>query len=118
LRDMVIAGVHALLVVRGDQVSGLVTAYDIQGERPLRLLLAPSHRRLYEIEVGHIMTPWDRVPKVEWSFVRAATIHDINSVFESTSATHVVVVENVEDDEPFVRALISRRRLNRQLGLA
>jgi len=34
LEDMVIAGVHALLVVRGDLVSGIITSYDIQGDRP------------------------------------------------------------------------------------
>ena len=117
LRDMAIVGIHALLVVRGDRVSGLVTSYDIQGERPLNWLLAPSGSRPREIEVGHIMTPWDRVPKLNWSFVSAATIHDLSNVFERTGATHLVVVENVEDDGPFVRALISRRRLSQQLGL-
>src|SRR5579862_2520206 len=33
LQDMVLAGVRALLVVRGDLVSGLITSYDVQGER-------------------------------------------------------------------------------------
>jgi hypothetical protein len=32
-------------------------------------------------------------------------------------ARHVVIVENVEHKGAFVRALISRRRLIRQLGL-
>jgi CBS-domain-containing membrane protein len=38
LRDMMLAGVRALLVVREDAVTGLVTSYDIQGERPLQFL--------------------------------------------------------------------------------
>ena len=34
LREMIVAGVRAL-VVHGDLVTGLITSYDIQGERPL-----------------------------------------------------------------------------------
>lgn len=118
LRDMVIAQVHALLVVRGDRVSGLVTAYDIQGDRPLDMLLSRSHAQPYEIEVGHIMTPWDRVPKLDWASVSTARVHDIARAFGSTTASHLVVVEDVERDGRFVRALISRRRLHQQLVLA
>ena len=117
LREMVTAGVHALLVVREDVVTGLITSYDIQGERPLRLLLSPSRMRPDNIEVRHIMAQWDQVPKLDWSSVSAARVRDVMKVFKSTGATHVVVVENVEPNRAFVRALISRRRLNRQLGL-
>jgi hypothetical protein len=116
LRDMVISQVHALLVVRGDQVSGLVTAYDIQGDRPLDMLLT-RHTQPYEIEVGHIMTPWDRVPKLDWASVSTARVHDIARAFGSTTASHLVVVEDVDHDGRFVRALISRRQLKQQLGL-
>jgi CBS domain-containing protein len=34
LREMIVAGVRALVVVHGNVVTGLVTSYDIQGERP------------------------------------------------------------------------------------
>ena len=117
LREMVTAEVHALLVMHKDVVSGLITSYDIQGERPLRLLLSPRRMRPDQIEVQHIMTPWDQVPKLDWSSVSTARVGDVMNVFKSTDATHVVVVENVEANRAFVRALISRRRLNRQLGL-
>lgn len=117
LRAMVTAGVHALLVVREDVVTGLITSYDIQGERPLRLLLSPTRMRPEQIEVRHIMTQWDKVPKLGWSSVSAARVRDVMTVFKSTGATHVVVVEDVEPNRALVRALISLRRLNRQLGL-
>ena len=117
LECMVFAGVHALLVVRGDLVSGLITSYDIQGDRPLILLRAPKHRPAVQIEVGEIMTPWDQVPKLDWASVSAARVHDLARVFRKTNATHLVVVENPERQGAFVRALISRRRLNRQLGI-
>jgi signal-transduction protein with cAMP-binding, CBS, and nucleotidyltransferase domain len=117
LEDMVVAGVHALLVVRGDQVSGLITSYDIQGNRPLILLMAPSYRRPDQIAVGEVMTPWDQVPKLDWSLVNAARVFELARAFRRTRATHLVVVQNLEHRGEFVRALISRRRLNRQLGL-
>jgi CBS domain containing-hemolysin-like protein len=117
LEDMVFAGVHALLVVRGDLVSGLITSYDIQGDRPLILLMAPSYRRPDQIAVREIMTPWDQVPKLDWSLVNAAQVFELARAFRRMRATHLVVVQNLEYRGAFVRALISRRRLNRQLGL-
>lgn len=58
LRKMIQAGVRALLVVRDGVVTGLITSYDIQGERPLQFLSGSGYRRHDEIQVGHIMTPW------------------------------------------------------------
>jgi hypothetical protein len=110
LVDMVVAGVHALLVVRGDLVRGLITSYDIQGDRPLILLRSPSHRPADQIEVRQVMTRWDQVPTLAWSWVKAGA-------FTKTGASHVVIVENVDHQGAFARALISRRRLIRQLGL-
>jgi hypothetical protein len=57
LREMIRAGVRALLVVQDERVTGLITSYDIQGERPLQFLRQSGYRRHDEIEVGHIMTP-------------------------------------------------------------
>jgi CBS domain len=116
LQDMITAGVRALLVVRGDLVSGLITSYDIQGERPLQFLQTSSYTRHDEIEVRHIMTHWDRVPILDWRLVREARVYDVAKGFESTCATHLVFVEHLEHDEAFVRGLLSRTRLERQLG--
>src|SRR5438552_5494808 len=38
LEDMIRIGVRALLVVREQRVVGLITSYDIQGEKPLQFL--------------------------------------------------------------------------------
>jgi signal-transduction protein with cAMP-binding, CBS, and nucleotidyltransferase domain len=117
LVDMVVAGVHALLVMRGDLVTGLITSYDIQGERPLILLRSPRHRPADQIDVRQIMTRWDLVPTLDWSWVNAAPVFELARAFRRTGATHVVIVENMEHKGAFVRALISRRRLISQLGL-
>jgi len=116
LQDMITGGVRALLVVQGEQVSGLITSYDIQGERPLQFLQASSYTRHDEIEVGHIMTRWARVPTLDWGLLRTARVYDLAKGFEITCATHLVLVEPSGHEVVFVRGMLSRTRLERQLG--
>lgn len=117
LRDMMSAGVRALLVTRGGTVIGLITSYDIQGERPLQFLNTSGFTRHDEIQVDHIMTPWARVPKLEWRWVRAARIRDIAERFKGQrSTTHIVVLERGARGGALVRGLFSRTELERQLG--
>jgi CBS domain-containing protein len=116
LRDMILAGVRALLVVSEDAVTGLITSYDIQGERPLQFLLTSNYSRHDEIEVRHIMTLWEHVPRLDWRDICAARVTDIVKFFKSTGTTHVVLVEQTEHKGVFVRGIISRTRLVHQLG--
>jgi CBS domain containing-hemolysin-like protein len=116
LRDMMVAGVRALLVTRGESVIGLITSYDIQGERPMQFLHEAGFTRHDEIQVGHIMTPWERVPTLEWDVVRAASVQDIAEQFRTRrSTTHIVVLERTESGAVSVRGLFSRTQLERQL---
>jgi CBS-domain-containing membrane protein len=116
LREMIRGGVRALLVVRDEVVTGLITSYDIQGERPLQFLAESGYRRHYEIEVGHIMTPWERVPTLDWQSLRRAQVSEVAVFFKSRTATHVVILEQKDQGTGTVRRLISRARLERQLG--
>ncbi len=117
LRDMMVAGVRALLVSRGEKVIGLITSYDIQGERPLQFLNNSNFTRHDEIQVGHIMTPWERVPTLEWQAVRAARVQDIAERFRAErTTTHIVVLERAEQGGTVVRGLFSRTQLERQLA--
>jgi CBS domain containing-hemolysin-like protein len=115
LRDMMLAGVRALLVVHQDDVTGLITSYDIQGERPLQFLLTSNYTRHDEIEVGHIMTPWERVPTLDWRDICTARVNDVVEFFGRTRTTHVILVEKTEHEGAFVRGVISRTQLERQL---
>jgi CBS domain-containing protein len=115
MKDMIRFGVRALLVVRAELVSGLITSYDIQGERPLQFLRNSTFTRHDEIQVGHIMSPWDDVPTMEWGTVERVLVGDILEIFRGTWTTHLVVVETVQTYSTFVRGLISRTRLERQL---
>ena len=116
LQEMIVAGVRALLVVHDDRVTGLITSYDIQGERPLQFLRSSTFGRHDEIEVGHIMTPWDQVPTLDWQAVCTERVTDMVRFFKNTRATHGVILEYLDQGGIFVRGLVSRTQLERQLG--
>ncbi|HUN28014.1 MAG TPA: CBS domain-containing protein [Steroidobacteraceae bacterium] len=116
LKDMIRFGVRALLVVRDERVVGLVTSYDIQGERPIQFLQSSTYRRHDELQVGHIMTPWESVRSLDWEKLRVASVREVLEVFQNTGGTHLVVSEALPDRTILVRGLISRARLERQLA--
>jgi hypothetical protein len=118
LRDMIVAGVRALLVVRAESVVGLITSYDIQGERPLQFLAASGFSRHDEIAVGHIMTPWAEVPKLDMAWVSGVQVTAVARYFQRTLMSHVAVVERGSGGEEIVRGLFSRTRIDRQLARA
>jgi CBS domain-containing protein len=116
LHDMIHLGVRAMLVVREQRIVGLITSYDIQGERPLQFLQTSTYTRHHEIRVGHIMTPWDRLLAVDWESIQSARAGDLLHVLEEAGITHLLVIETGKKNTvPTVRALVSRARLTRQL---
>ena len=116
LSDMIIAGVRALLVLRGEAVVGLITSYDIQGERPLQFLNTSGFTRHSDIEVGHIMTPWLSVPTIDVPWVSSASVSDVVERLRRRGDSHLVVVEYAEQGGAFVRGMFSRTAVERQLG--
>jgi CBS-domain-containing membrane protein len=116
LRDMIHLGVRAMLVMREQRIVGLVTSYDIQGERPLQFLQSSNYSRHHEIRVGHIMTPWDKLLALDWDSVQAARAGELLQTLEDAGLTHLLVIEGGKKSAaPIVRALVSRARLARQL---
>ncbi len=116
LGDMIHLGVRALLVMREQRIVGLITSYDIQGERPLQFLQTSNYSRHQDIRVGHIMTPWDRLLAVDWETIQTARAGDLLHVLDDAAITHLLVIERGKNHtSPIVRALVSRARLARQL---
>jgi DeoR family transcriptional regulator, catabolite repression regulator len=116
LEDMVALEVRALLVLRAEVIVGLITSYDIQGERPMKFLLSSTYTRHDEILVGHVMTPWERVPALDWGAVCEARVSDILAVFHETDASHLPVLQTTPDGHVLLRGLMSRAQLERQLA--
>ena len=116
LQDMIHLGVRAMLVVREQRVVGLITSYDIQGERPLQFLQTSTYTRHQDIRVGHIMTPWDKLLALDWESIQTARAGELLHVLEEAGITHLLVIEaGKKNAPPIVRALVSRARLSRQM---
>ena len=119
LGDMKQAGVRALFVTDDvGRMTGFITSYDIQGERPVRFLQSAdclqeccAHS---DILVGDIMTPLHALRVLDIHDVLHASIHDVAETFKITALTHLVVVETNQGAEGMrVRGLFSRTRLER-----
>ena len=116
LYDMIRLGVRALLVVRDQRIVGLITSYDIQGERPIQFLQSSNYSRHHDILVGHIMTPWDHLLAVDWDSILSARAGDLLHVLEEAEMTHLLVIERGKKNaSTTVRGLVSRARLARQM---
>lgn len=117
LTDMIQLGVRALLVAKDQRLVGLVTSYDIQGERPMQFLQSSNYDRHQDIRVMDIMTPWDELLALDWESVESARAGELRAVFEQTQLTHLLIVEvDRSTSQSVVRALASRARLMRQLA--
>jgi hypothetical protein len=96
---------------------GLVTSYDIQGERPIQFLQSSNYSRHQDVRIMHIMTPWDELLALDWESIESARAGELLALFQRTNLTHVLVVEiDRKTSHSVVRALASRARLLRQLA--
>lgn len=122
LKQMQSAGVRALLVIADGRVGGLITAYDIQGEKPVQFVQSSDciHHpqcRHEDVEVADIMTPIEELPTLRMEALATANVGNILDAFRQVGHTHLLVVEVSSAGETSVRGLISRARVERQLGI-
>jgi CBS domain-containing protein len=116
LNDMIRVGVRALLVCEERRIVGLVTSYDIQGERPMLYLQSSNYRHHSDIRVVDVMTSWQNLLALDWDEIQAMRAGELLRVFAATGLSHIIVVEHDRRHSPaMVRALVSRARLERQL---
>jgi len=120
LRDMVAFGVRLLLVVRDDEVIGIVSSYDIMGERPIQFLQDPFKARVphrhVDVRVEDIMTSVADARPLRYHWVQQATVGEVAAEFRERADMHLLVVEDgPRPGEVVVRGIFSRTRLERQL---
>jgi CBS domain-containing protein len=116
LTDMIRYGVRALLVTHEGTVTGLVTSYDIQGERPLQFLANSNYSQHDDIRVGDIFTPWHRLPAIDLAALNTMTTLELLLHLQDDGLTHLIVLESFKDPLPVVRGIVSRSQLERQLA--
>lgn len=120
LHDMIAFGVRLLLVVQERAVLGVVTSYDITGERPIQFLQDPflgaKPHRHSDVTVADVMTPVGEIRPLRLGWVRSATVAGVAALFGSRADTHLLVADDERDGAVVIRGIFSRTRLERQLG--
>lgn len=93
LAKMKTAGVRLLLVVNeAQEIIGLITANDIMGERPIKILEETRAQRT-DITVETIMTPQAEILVLNMLSVRNAQVGHIIETLRTLERQHVLVVE-------------------------
>jgi signal-transduction protein with cAMP-binding, CBS, and nucleotidyltransferase domain len=116
---MIHQGVRLLFVVRDFPcVDGLVTAADLVGEKPMRLVNQRNLRH-DELCVADVMTTLPQLDALEYAALQEATVADVIAAFRQFGRSHLLVVQDPTPQAmACIRGVISRAQLERQLGRA
>lgn len=110
-------GVRMLLVVdeRGEIV-GLVTATDIQGERPVQLVREGGMTRA-DITVAHVMVPQTAIEVFTYTSVANARVGHVVATLHALERQHGLVVEVDEASGAHtVRGVFSTSEIGKRIG--
>ncbi len=111
-------GVRLLFALNQDKtLAGLITATDIMGEKPLRLI---QERRIKhsDILVSDVMVPAEKIDALDYEDVRAAKVGHIVASLKQASRQHSLVMERTAKGILQVRGIFSLAQVARQLGFA
>ena len=115
---MISRGVRSLFVATPEgRVSGLITAADVLGERPVRVSHARGVGR-NELQVADVMTPIDAVAAMKLEDVRAAKVGHIVASLTQAGRQHGLVAETRTPSEVSIRGIFSATHIARQLGVS
>ncbi len=112
------AGIRMLVVIdQSGMLAGLITARDITGEKPLRIMTQDRVKR-GEILVRQIMTPREQLNPFNFSNIEHASVRDVIVQLRNAGCQHAIVLEAQEKGEGyFVRGIFSITQIGRQLGM-
>jgi CBS-domain-containing membrane protein len=117
-QHMLLRGVRLLLVVeKNGRISGVVTARDLLGEKPVRVAQARGAKR-EELEVRDVMTNLEDMEAIQMSDVQRAEVGHIVATLETCGRQHTLVVDpDVEAGKQTLRGIFSASQIARQLGV-
>lgn len=104
----------AFVVEKMNAVVGMLTAYDILGEKP------QQHMRFTGVSHGDVLVK-DIMQKIsDWRVadfkeIEQSTVGDVLEVFIETELTHLPVMETTESNEQRLRGLLSFAKVKRLL---
>lgn len=119
LQIMVHKGVRMLLVEDlQSRIMGLITASDIQGEKPM-LYSQESGVTHSEILVRDIMVPIDSIEVMDYSEISHSQVGDIVKTLTQAGRQHALVTEQRNSDQDIlIRGIFSTSQISRQMGVA
>lgn len=113
---MIEHGVRLLLVIDvSNIVLGVLTAADILGEKPLRLMQDRSLRRT-DISAADLMTAQADIDVIDYDNVLSAKVGHVVATLKLWGRQHVIVVEN-NNSQQLMRGLFSASQIARSLGV-
>jgi CBS domain containing-hemolysin-like protein len=117
LQKMKTAGVRLLLVTDdANDIIGVVTAHDIMGEKPIKIVEETRAQRS-QIRVSAVMTPQQRIDVLNMVSVRNAEVGHIIETLRQLERQHILVVEVSGDGAQRVVAMFSTSRISKLLGV-
>jgi CBS domain-containing protein len=112
--QMIQRGVRLLFVLdRESRVVGVITATDLLGEKPMRLVQSRGIARS-EIRVGDLMTPAEHLEAMSMQEVAQMRVGHVVATLKAVGRQHLMVAE---DEGRRVRGLFSASQVARQLGM-
>jgi CBS domain-containing protein len=116
-QTMIQQGVRSLFVVSEYPcVDGLVTASDLLGDKPVRLM---THRKVHrnDLTITDVMTKLSELNALDYNELKDATVGDVVDTFKRVQHTHLLVVQSATAEGPArIRGVISITQIERQLG--
>jgi hypothetical protein len=111
----------AFVLGRQGELLGSITAYDIQGEKPVRYMLSVGCSETTcawrDVQVEHIMVPVAEWRVLEFAQVARMTVAQMANLLHEAGERYLVVVENAADPRARqLRGLFSAARLQTLLG--
>jgi CBS domain-containing protein len=116
LEHMKHTGVRCAFVVDEERrvVVGLITAYEIMSEKPMRHMQALGTPRS-QVLVRDLIVRIADWRAVEFAALAAATVASVERVFDETGLTHLPVVETNAKGETIIRGVLSAAKIKRLL---
>jgi CBS-domain-containing membrane protein len=117
LEHMRHAGVRSAFTIDDQSriVVGLITAYDIIGEKPMQYMLSAATPRR-EVLVRDIMQKVSEWHVADIKQIERATVGAVANMFAEVRLTHVPVMETSEAGEQRLRGLLSSAKVKRLLS--
>ena len=114
---MIHQGVRLLFVVtQMPGVDGIVTAADLQGEKPM-LRVSQRLVKFEDLCVADVMTPLPDIDAIDFNSLRRANVGQVIAALLKTGRAHMLVIESASAGAPErIRGVISKTQIERQIG--